>query len=140
MFHLLVSRSFELHVLYLDEYGYSLNWKFIYLEKRKCNCYMLDFIETVNFGGRKFTNPHHPYIVLGKKLNKLNNYQTNDFLSLFREEHIYQTLHNHDKYVQSNFPKYLKDNFHGDFVIYLTDNSSYNLIKYDKNANVFGIS
>ena len=71
---------------------------------------------------------------------KLNNYEMNDFLSLFQEKHISQTIHLHDKYLQKNFYKYLNDNFHGNFIIYTTSQISDYLVKFDENSKLFGIS
>ena len=104
------------------------------------NSCLLEFLEYDDFGSKIFRNKFHPYIVIGKKFLKLNKYSKDDFLSLFHEPHIDYTIHRHNIYLQKDFDNYLKDNFHGNFIVYLSYHQSEKLIKYDKNLKIFGIS
>ena len=144
LFHIPVDEKFMNYCFYLDAGGYSLNWSIEYQKENQCYFCSLFFDEHINFGTKEFTNKIHPYVVIGKKFLKLNNYEMNDFLSLFSHSKLINIMiKKRNNYLQLNFETFLRNNFHGDFIVYLSGDTNLKqdrLMKFDDKHKVFGIS
>ena len=133
VFHLFVNDDFSAYIFLLDEKGFKLNWK------KEDNFFTLIFPENEFFGERKLPQSH-PYVIIGKKFNKIHKYHNKQFLSLFVDGNILNSIRKHDKYLQRNFIEYIKNNFPGSIIIYQTNLKSRKLIQLDENQYVFGLS
>ena len=133
VFHLFNNNDFSNISFLLDKKGYELDWK------EENDCLLLTFPHDGVFGQKKLS-PNHPYVIIGKKFNKIHNYLNNKFLSLFIDENILSSIRKHDKYLQRNFIEYLRNNFPGSIIVYLTGLKSDQLIKLEDNQFLFGLS
>ena len=131
-FHLYTNNNLSNNILILDENGYYLNWE------KNDECYFIEFYEEP-FGAKLFESIH-PYIIIGKKFLKINNYQNSDFLSLFQNDIIRKAIKRHDRYLQSDFFTYLKENFKGSFKLYLTKYKYEKLLNINDDNYLFGLT
>ena len=133
VFHLFTNSDMSQNLLLLDTNGYHLGWI------QKDDCFILQFSEDEEFG-HKALNLSHPYITIGRKINKVNGYANNQISSLFVNENILSSIHKHDKYLQKDFINYLSTHFKGSFYIYKTKIISKKLLMISETDYLFGIS
>jgi hypothetical protein len=143
-FSLFFTKEGNSYQLILEKDGYELPWipcSCNPLQESPLNLYQYKLIipEVAEFG--TISHPAiHPYIQMGKKLFKQNEYRNSPILSLFADPHIAKSLKKHQKLLQTHFQEYINNNFTGSIIIYSTLHRSDNLVELSTGVNLFGLT